>query len=119
MACTVVIVDDHADFRARATEMLEAAGYEVVGSCPDGRSALTAISVLRPDVVLLDVQLPDIDGFAVTEQVERWSGGPVVVLISTREGVDYGGRIVRSGATGFIRKTELSAQSLARVIARR
>jgi len=119
VACTVVIVDDHADFRAHVTEMLEAAGYEVVGSCGDGHSALTAISVLRPDVVLLDVQLPDIDGFAVTEQVERRSGGPVVVLTSTREAVDYGGRIVRSGAAGFISKPELSAQSLARVVARR
>ena len=88
MARTVVIVDDHADFRARASELLEAAGYEVVGSCSDGRSAVEVISAQRPDVVLLDVQLPDIDGFAVLAQVGALSEGPAVVLISTREAAD-------------------------------
>ena len=119
MARTVVIVDDHADFRAQATELLEAAGYEVVGSCPDGRSALNAISALRPDVVLLDIQLPDIDGFELIAQVDILSEGPTVVLISTREAADYGGRVARSGAAGFITKAELSADSLARAVARR
>jgi DNA-binding NarL/FixJ family response regulator len=119
MARTVVIVDDHADFRAQATELLEAAGYEVVGSCPDGRSALNAIAALRPDVVLLDIQLPDIDGFELIAQVDILSEGPTVVLISTREAADYGGRVARSGAAGFITKAELSADSLARAVARR
>jgi DNA-binding NarL/FixJ family response regulator len=118
VARTIVIVDDHADFRARATELLEAAGYEVVGSCPDGRSALTAIAELRPDVVLLDVQLPDIDGFSVIEQVDGRVDGPIVVLISTREAADYGARVARSGAAGFISKEELSARSLAQVVSR-
>ena len=116
VARTVVIVDDHADFRAQATELLEAAGYEVVGSCPDGRSALEAISALRPDVVLLDVQLPDIDGFGVLAQVGRLAEGPMVVLVSTREAADYGGRVGRSGAAGFITKAELSAHSLAEAV---
>ncbi len=119
MTSTVVIVDDHADFRALATELLEAAGYEVVGSFPDGRSALDAISALRPDVVLLDVQLPDIDGFCVMAEVEGLSGGPTVVLISTREAADYGGRVARSSAAGFITKAELSADSLAQAVAGR
>ncbi len=119
MTRTVVIVDDHAGFRAQATELLEAVGYEVVGSCPDGRSALSAISSLRPDVVLLDVQLPDIDGFGVMAQVDVLAEGPAVVLISTREAADYGGRVGRSGAAGFITKAELSAHSLAQAIARR
>lgn len=119
MARTVVIVDDHADFRAQATELLEAAGYEVVGSCPDGHSALNAIAALRPDVVLLDIQLPDIDGFELIAQVDILSEGPTVVLISTREAADYGGRVARSGAAGFITKAELSADSLARAVARR
>jgi DNA-binding response OmpR family regulator len=88
VARTIVIVDDHADFRAHASELLEAAGYEVLGSCPDGRSALSAIADLRPDVVLLDVQLPDIDGFGVIEHVDGGNGGPLVVLISTRDAVD-------------------------------
>jgi len=117
---TVVIVDDHAEFRAQAIELLQVAGYEVVGSCHDGRSALDAISALRPDLVLLDVQLPDIDGFGVMAQVDTLAdGGPAVVLISTREAADYGGRVGRSGAAGFITKAELSAHSLARAIARR
>ena len=114
MARTVVLVDDHAAFRTRATELLEAAGYQVVESCPDGRSALTAISTLRPDIVLLDVQLPDIDGFRVLAEV---GPGPAVVLISTRDAADYGGRVARSGAAGFITKAELSARSLAEVVA--
>jgi DNA-binding NarL/FixJ family response regulator len=109
----VIVVDDHADFRAQAAELLEAAGYEVVGSCADGRSALAAIAMAHPDVVLLDIQLPDIDGFAVTAQLAPGSSRPVVVLTSTRDAGDYGGRIVRSGAAGFISKAELSAQSLA------
>jgi DNA-binding NarL/FixJ family response regulator len=118
MARRIVIVDDHADFRAHATELLEAAGYEVVGSCPDGRSALTAIAALRPDVVLLDVQLPDIDGFDVIEQMDGRVDGPIVVLISSRDEADYGARVARCGAAGFISKAELSAGSLARVASR-
>ncbi len=117
---TVVIVDDHADFRARATELLEAAGYEVVASCADGRSAIVAIGALHPDVVLLDVQLPDIDGFAVMAEVGlgggQRSGAPAVVLVSSREAADYGGRIGRSGAAGFITKAELSARAMAQLV---
>jgi DNA-binding NarL/FixJ family response regulator len=114
VAPTAVIVDDHADFRAQAGELLRAAGYEVVGSCPDGRSALDTIAALRPDMVLLDIQLPDIDGFQVLAEL---SGRPTVVLISTREAADYGGRVARSGAAGFITKAELSVDALARVTA--
>jgi len=119
MARTVVIVDDHADFRAQATQLLESAGYVVVGSCPDGRSALDAIGTLRPDVVLLDVELSDIDGFGVMARCDALPDSPAIVLISTREVGDYGGRVGRSRATGFITKAELSARSLAEVIARR
>ena len=66
---TVLIVDDHADFRAFARTLLEAGGFEVVGEARDGASALSAARALRPELVLLDVQLPDIDGFAVCEQL--------------------------------------------------
>jgi CheY-like chemotaxis protein len=90
-----------------------------VGSCPDGRSALAAIVALRPDLVLLDVQLPDIDGFGVMARAAAPDAGPAFVLISTREEADYGGRVACSGAAGFISKAELSVQSLHRVVARR
>jgi DNA-binding NarL/FixJ family response regulator len=113
VARTIVIVDDHDDFRSHAARMLTAGGYDVVGSCADGHSAVSTITALHPDVVLLDVQLPDIDGFAVIEQVERLlDGGPVVVLTSTREAIDYGARVAQSGAAGFISKAELSARSV-------
>ena len=86
MPQTVVVVDDHAGFRVHAAEMLEAAGFAVVGSCADGRSALAAITDLRPDVVLLDVQMPDLDGFAVLARLDAAARGRVV-LVSTRETV--------------------------------
>lgn len=115
---TIVIVDDHADFRAHAAELVASAGYEVVGTCPDGRSAVEAIATLRPDVVLLDVQLPDIDGFGVIERARLQDSSPKVVLTSTREAADYAGRIARSGAAGFISKTDLSVRALHRVVER-
>ncbi len=115
MGRTVVIVDDHAGFRAEVARLLVAAGYEVIASCPDGRSALAVISRMRPDVVLLDVQLPDIDGFAVMGALKV--DGPIVVLVSSREASDYGARVARSGAAGFITKADLSARSLAAVVA--
>lgn len=118
MARTVVIVDDHDEFRARTAELLDAAGYDVVGSCPDGRSAIAAISALGPDVVLLDVQLPDIDGFGVIAELQAGATGPIIVLTSTREAVDYGDRARRSDIAGFITKAELSARSLARLVDR-
>jgi len=95
--------------------MLEAAGYKILGSCPDGRSALALIASVRPDVVLLDIQLPDIDGFGVLERMDPPPARPTVVLISTREAADYGGRVALSGAAGFITKGELSAATLASV----
>ena len=98
--------------------MLQAAGYEVVGSCADGRSALLAISTLVPDVVLLDVQLPDTDGFRLITELNASPRSPSIVLLSSREAADYGTRVGRSGAAGFITKAELSAQSLAEVVGR-
>jgi DNA-binding NarL/FixJ family response regulator len=117
MAPTAVIVDDHAEFRAQAVELLRAAGYDVVGSCPDGQSALDAVPVLHPDLVLLDIQLPDIDGFRVMARFAERADCPTVVLISTRDAADYGGRLARSGAAGFITKADLSIDTLARLVA--
>ena len=66
---TVLIVDDHDGFRDAAESQLEAEGFDVVGTAADGRQALSETARLRPDIVLLDIQLPDLDGLAVAEQL--------------------------------------------------
>jgi DNA-binding NarL/FixJ family response regulator len=112
VAPTVLIVDDHAEFRAFARTLLEAEGFEVVGEAPDGASALAAASALRPEVVLLDVQLPDVDGFAVCEQLAASDDAPAVVLTSTRTASSYRRRLGDTSARGFIAKAELSGAGL-------
>ena len=116
MRSSVLIVDDHDGFRARARTLLEAAGYDVVGEAVDGESALRAIRELAPNVVLLDVQLPDITGFDVARRIHEQVDPPAIILISSREAADYGASIERSMAQGFISKTELSARALAAIL---
>lgn len=116
VAARVLIVDDHAPFRSLARRLLVAGGFQVVGEAADGADALTAARDLAPDVVLLDVQLPDIDGFAVAERIAGRQGAPIVVLVSSRARLDYGSRVDASRARGFIAKAELSGEALRRVI---
>ncbi len=104
MAATVLIVDDHAPFRAVARTLLEAEGYVVVGEATDGRSAIAATAALEPTLVLLDVQLPDVDGRDLVPRL----GGAGVVLVSSRERSSFGRRLRESGALGFLAKDELS-----------
>jgi DNA-binding NarL/FixJ family response regulator len=105
-----MIVDDHATFRASARRLLETSGFEVVGEAADGVTGLALARELRPDLVLLDIALPEMDGFDVAE---RLAGSPSkVVLISSREQKDFGRRLRRSGAVGFVSKDELSAETL-------
>jgi DNA-binding NarL/FixJ family response regulator len=113
---SVLIVDDHPGFRAQARALLVAAGYQVVGEAADGESGVRVARDLSPDVVLLDVQLPDITGFEVVRLVHSAPDPPAVVLISSRDASDYGSRIGRSGARGFIPKAELSARTLEAVL---
>lgn len=117
MGPTVLIVNDHADFRAFARALLEADGFEVVGEAGDGVSGLTAARALKPALVLLDVQLPDIDGFAVCEQLAGGAGPPAVVLTSSREAASYRRRLGESRARGFITKADLSGPALATLAA--
>jgi len=90
--------------------VLEAEGFEIVGEAVNGAGALEQAAALQPDVVLLDIQLPDFDGFAVAE---RLAGGPVVVLISTRAESAYRRRLETTTARGFIAKADLTGPALA------
>jgi DNA-binding NarL/FixJ family response regulator len=109
----VLIVDDHPSFRATARVLLEAEGFDVVGEAADGASALTEAGRLQPEVVLLDVQLPDIDGFDVAARLTGGvDGGPIVILVSSRDSSDFGPLVMRSGARGFVPKAELSGDRL-------
>jgi DNA-binding NarL/FixJ family response regulator len=117
MATSVLIVDDHPSFRASARMLLECEGYDVVGEAADGESALTEAARLSPDVVLLDVGLPGLDGFEVTNRLAANGGGPAVVLTSSRECCDYGSMADCSGARGFITKGELSGDTLGALLA--
>lgn len=113
MATRVLIVDDHSGFRRFARALLAESGYDVVGEAADGASAVAAARALRPDVVLLDVQLPDADGFEVARTLSDESGAPRVVLVSTRGAGAYGGRIGASPACAFLPKDRLSGATLA------
>lgn len=113
---TVLIVDDHDGFRESARALLEAEGFAVVGDAADGAAAVAEVARLRPDVVLLDVQLPDADGFAVAEQLAAAPEPPRVVLISSREAAAYGPRVAAAPARGFLAKRELSGASLAALV---
>ena len=104
----VLIVDDHPSFRASARVLLEAEGFDVVGEAADGAQAITEAGRLRPEVVLLDVQLPDIDGFDVAARLTGADDAPTVILVSSRDGSDFGPLVTRSGARGFVPKAELS-----------
>ena len=113
---TVLIVDDHPTFRRTARALLEEEGFDVVGEAADGASAIEATTSLRPDVVLLDVYLPDIDGFDVVAQLTRNGRPPVIVLTSSHDARDFGRLVEGSGVRGFIPKAELSGAALAALL---
>jgi DNA-binding NarL/FixJ family response regulator len=112
----VLIVDDHAGFRASARRLLECNGYEVVGEAADGAEALRLADELAPQLVLVDIHLPDADGRYVAGRISGGRDAPAVVLISSRDVADLGDSIERAGARGFISKAELSGESLAALL---
>jgi DNA-binding NarL/FixJ family response regulator len=116
MDAGVLVVDDHASFRSIARRVLAADGFIVVGEAADGAAAIRACGELCPDLVLLDVQLPDIDGFAVAAALAGQVNPPAVVLVSSRSRADYGSRIEDCGARGFIAKSELSGHAVRRLL---
>jgi len=117
MTHRVLIVDDHAAFRAFARRVLVADGLVVIGESVDGATAIATVPELRPDVVLLDVQLPDMDGFAVAEVLTAREQAPAVVLVSSRSRADYGSLVDDSRAVGFITKSALSGELVRELIA--
>lgn len=113
---TVFVVDDHAEFRRSARVLLEADGFEVIGEACGGSEALAALAVLRPAIVLLDIQLPDMDGFAVAERLAAAADPPAVVLTSGRDARSFGARLSAAPALGFIAKADLSGAALAGLV---
>ena len=116
MPRTAIIVDDHQGFRAFARTFLEASGFDVIGEAGDGAEAVETIERLDPDIVLLDVLLPDTDGFEVARRVLEGTSRPAIVLTSTREASDYGTKVRQAGIRGFIGKGDLSRQRLEAIL---
>ena len=118
MGWSLLIVDDHADFRAGARALLEVEGFRVLGEAGDGESALEAASQLRPEVVLLDIQLPGMDGFAVAERLAARDDPPLVVLTSSRAAEAFHNRLQEARSVrGFIAKADLSGECLSALLA--
>lgn len=108
-----MIVDDHPAFRTSARLLLESEGYDVVGEAGDGAEAVRAVRELSPDLVLLDLQLPDFDGFEVAQRI---GAGPDIVLVSSRDRSDLGPLLETSDVRGFISKSELTGEALAELL---
>jgi len=113
---TLLLVDDHAGFRRAARALLAADGFDVVAEAADGASALEQTARHHPAVVLLDIQLPDSDGFAVAGWLAEVPDPPVVILISSRDATAYGDRIRDAAAAGFLTKRELRGDSIRRLL---
>lgn len=116
MNARVLIVDDHPGFREQVRRLLELEAFVVVGDTATAENGLQMASVLTPDLILLDVMLPDAVGFDVVPLLRK-QGDAVIVLISSHDRSDYGCRVELSGADGFIPKDELSGQSLRQFVA--
>jgi DNA-binding NarL/FixJ family response regulator len=116
LASTVLIVDDHSSFRASARRVLERDGYQVVGEAVDGASAIARARELRPRLALVDVYLPDIDGFEVASRLAALDDPPVVVLTSSHDRSDLEPLVPGSGARGFVPKSELSGSALEKFV---
>jgi DNA-binding NarL/FixJ family response regulator len=116
VARTVLIVDDHAPFRAVARTLLQLESFEVMGEAADTRSAMEVVGRLRPNVVVLDIQLPDLDGFEVARRLAQAEDPPVIVLVSSRDSSAYRRRLADSPTRGFIPKSDLSGAVVAALV---
>lgn len=112
----MLIVDDHRTFRETARLLLESEGFDVVGEAENGESAVAQATSLAPELILLDVQLPDIDGFQVARRVTGSPPAPAVIMVSSRDDSDFGPLVAASGARGFVTKAELSGDRLRAIL---
>ncbi|WP_188113573.1 response regulator [Nocardioides humilatus] len=116
---TVLIVDDHAQFREYLRSVLETDGFEVVADVGDGAQALAAAAATHPDLVLLDVHLGDgPDGFEVARQLAELPSPPSVIVTSSRGRNAYSDRIDSAPVVGFVPKDELSPATIRGMVAR-
>jgi DNA-binding NarL/FixJ family response regulator len=113
---SVLIVDDHGAFRRAARAMLESDGFRVVGAACDGAEAIAMAGRLKPDIVLLDIQLTDVSGFAVADELGRWPAAPIVVLTSSRDASVYRAQLATRPSLGFLAKADLSREAIARLV---
>jgi DNA-binding NarL/FixJ family response regulator len=113
---TVLVIDDHKEFRESARLLLEADGFHVIGEAATGADGCRAADWLRPKVVVLDIRLPDIDGFEVAEQLAGLNHPPHVILVSSRDAITYGPRLALAPVRGFVSKSELSGAAIRRLI---
>ena len=119
MGLRVLVIDDNADFRAAVRQLLERGGLVVVAEAAAGAEGVRAVQAHAPDLAIVDVQLPDIDGFAVAEQVGALAPAPAVILTSSLDPADFGALLDTSPALGFIPKAELSAGAIEALLAKR
>jgi DNA-binding NarL/FixJ family response regulator len=112
----VLVVDDHPSFRRFAHALLTEQGFDVVGEAKDGVEALELVDELAPELVLLDVQMPDIDGFEVTTRLLVRDPALKIVLVSVHDRAEFGELVEKSGARGFISKSELTGPALRRLL---
>lgn len=117
MRPTVLIVDDHPGFRESARGLLEAEGFDVLGTAGDSEEALAETVRLHPDLVLLDIRLPGVDGFGVAEMLSRLSPAPVVVVTSSHPAAAYGNQLAEAPVRGFLAKSDLTGAALAAFLA--
>jgi len=116
MGHTLLIVDDHAAFRAAASSMLAGEGFDIVGEAADGPSAIDAVARLHPSVVILDIQLPGADGITVAVQLAAMPNPPAVVLISSYDASVFGHRLAGAPVRGFLPKSNLTGDTLTDLI---
>lgn len=119
MATTVLVVDDHSGFRSCVRRLLEDEGYRVVGEAADGASAITSARDLQPQLALVDVYLPDLDGFELASKLAALDQPPAIILISSHDRAELESLVPGSGARGFVPKDELSKEAIEELISGR